>query len=229
MFVHMKILLLILIAHMAFAVHPESQIVIKEDFISTDAAKALIQYYDAEKRNLSNSSDNEFSLSSMNNSQIKKIIRDISEQVIQLMQRSYPLMGKIYQLDHAGLYARIARNHCPYHADNVYFYCPVHGSNQQQLRTICPGDCPGAKFIPNHTSWREYTALIYLNDEFEGGEIAFEDGPQNRQYKKTIPIQANLLVLSPNGPDYYHEVFPIRKGKRHSLHLWFTSDSRYWH
>ena len=224
----MKILLLILLAYSAYTVHPESQIMIMESFISTDVAESLIQYYDAEKGNLNNSSDNEFSLSSMDNPHIKKIIRDISEQVIQLMHRSYPLMGKNYQLDHAGLYARIAHNYCPYHADNVYFYCPIHGGDQQQLRTICPGNCPGAKFVPNHTAWREYTALIYLNDEFEGGEITFEDGPHNRQYKKTIPIRANLLVLAPNGPDFYHEVFPIRKGKRYSLHLWFTSDPRYY-
>jgi hypothetical protein len=224
----MKALILLFIACAAYGVHPENQIIVVENFISTDVAKALIQYYDAEKRNLNNGSDNEFSLSSMDNPHIKKIIRDISEQVIQLMHRSYPLMGKNHQLDHAGLYARIVSNYCPYHADNVYFECPTHGRNQQQLRTICSGNCPGAKFVPNHTPWREYTALIYLNDEFEGGEIAFEDGPQNRQYKKTIPIHANLLVLAPNGSDFYHEVFPIRKGKRYSLHLWITSDSRHW-
>lgn len=228
----MKTLLLILLSCLASLAHassPESQIIIVENFISTDMAKALMQYYDAEKRNLNTSSDNEFSLSSMHNPYIKKIIRDVSDQVIQLMHRSYPLQGKNYQLDHAGLYARIVPNYCPYHADNVYFECPVHGKDQGRLRKICPGNCPGAKFLPNHTAWREYTALIYLNDEFEGGEIAFEDGPRNRQYKKTIPIRASLLVLAPNGPDFYHEVFPLRKGKRYSLHLWFTSDPGHWH
>ncbi len=224
----MKILLLILLACTLHATHPENQIMIVENFISTDVAKALMQYYDAEKQNLNNSSDNEFSLSLMYSPHIKKIIRDISDQVIQLMYRSYPFMSKNYQLDHAALYSRIISNYCPYHADNVYFECPIHGKDQEMLRTICPGNCPGAKFIPNHTWWREYTALIYLNDEFEGGEIAFEDGPRNTLYKKTIPIQARQLVLAPNGPDFYHEVFPIRKGKRYSLHLWFTSDPMHW-
>jgi hypothetical protein len=225
----MKIWLLLLLACIAHAVHPESQIVIVDNFISTDIANVLMQYYGAKKQSLNNYSDNEFSLSSIDNPQIKKIIRDISEQVIRLMHHSYPLRGKIYQLDHAGLYSRIAPNYCPYHADNIRFECPIHGKDQQKLRTTCLGNCPGAKFVPNHTPWREYTALIYLNDEFEGGEIAFEDGPHNTQYKKTIPIRANLLVLAPNGPDFYHEVLPIRKGKRYSLHLWITSDSQHWH
>jgi len=218
---------LVFLVSLAHATHPESQIVVVENFIPTETANALMQYYDTEKQNLNQTSDNEFSLAFVRNPYIRNIIRDISNQVIQLMHQCYPLMGKNYQLDHAGLYARIAGNYCPYHADNVFFECPVHGKDQGRLRTICPGNCPGAKFVPNHTPWREYTALIYLNDAFTGGEIAFEDGPCNRKYKKTIPIRANLLVLAPNGPDFYHEVFPIRKGKRYSLHLWFTSDPQH--
>jgi hypothetical protein len=135
--------------------------------------------------------------------------------------------GKTYYLDHAGLYSRIKGNFCPYHADNITFSCPTHGKCQQELRARCPGTCLGAKFIPNHTPWRDYTALIYLNDNFEGGEISFEDGPQNKLYKKTIPIEACQLVLAPNGNHFYHEVFLIRKGTRYSLHLWYTADPRH--
>jgi len=218
---------LLFFAYLAHATHPEDQIIVIDNFIPVDIANTLIQYYDTEKYNLCQTSDNEFSLASVRNPHIRNIIQDIANQVIQLMQRCYPLLGKNYQLDHAGLYARIAGNYCPYHADNVFFECPVHGKDQGRLRTICPGNCPGAKFVPNHTPWREYTALIYLNDGFAGGEIAFEDGPCNRKYQKTIPIRANMLVLAPNGPDFYHEVFPIRKGKRYSLHLWFTSDPQH--
>ncbi|MBS0604564.1 MAG: 2OG-Fe(II) oxygenase [Verrucomicrobia bacterium] len=204
--------------------HPESQIIILENFISPEAARALIQFYDAEKRNLNNSSDNELALSSIYNSYIRNIISEISSRVLQVMRQNYPLMGKNYHVDHGGLYSRIVGNYCPYHADNISFDCPIHGRNQGQLRTTCNGQCPGARFVPNHTWWREYTALIYLNEGFEGGEIAFEDGPFNRIYKKVVPIRANMLVLAPNGSNFYHEVFPIRSGKRYSLHLWYTSD-----
>jgi hypothetical protein len=106
-------------------------------------------------------------------------------------------------------------------ADNIAFSCPIHGKDQDKLRRTCDGNCPGASFVPNHTYWREYTALLYLNDDFEGGEILFEDGPCNKLYQKIIPIKAHMLVLAPNGPHFYHEVFPIKSGKRYSLHIWY--------
>jgi|SRR3990167_1306952 len=207
--------------------HPESQIILLENFISSDHANALIEFYNAEKKDLAVHTDNQLAFASISNSYIRGIIREISAKVLQVMRDNYPLMGKNYHLDHAGLYARIPGNFCPYHADNIYFECPVHGRNQDRLRTTCPGNCPGARFLPNHTSWREYTALIYLNDSFQGGEILFEDGPCNKLYRKIIPIRSNLLILAPNSQDFYHEVFPIRSGKRYSLHLWYTSDPRH--
>jgi len=203
---------------------PESQIIILENFISADTANALIRHFDAEKKNLTSYSDNEFSLGSISNPHIRKIILNISNRVLQLMRQNYALEGRNYILDHGGLYARIPKNFCTYHTDNLYFECPLHGKDQGRLRTICPGNCPGSKYVPNHTYWREYTALVYLNDGFTGGELAFEDGPHNRIYKKVIPIHANMLVLAPNGPNFYHEVYPIQNGRRYSLHLWFTSD-----
>lgn len=200
---------------------PETQIILLENFISPSTSNDLIQYYMKEMEDLSVDTDNQLALYSIENSQIRDIILEISNRVLQVMDRRYDLKGKPYQLDHAGLYGRITGNSCPYHADNVYFSCPIHGFNQNLLRTTCPGNCPGAKFIGNHTSYRKYTGLIYLNEDFEGGEILFEDGPRNKIYKKVIPIKSNLLVLSPNGPNFYHEVFPILKGKRYSLHLWY--------
>ncbi len=155
------------------------------------------------------------------------MIGAISSQILKVMEQTYHLAAGKYHIDHGALYARIAGNFCAYHADNVYFDCPIHGKNQSRLRVICNGECPGARLVPNHTYWREYTALLYLNEDFEGGEILFEDGPCNRLYKKVIPIRAGMLVIAPNGKNFYHEVFPIRSGKRYSLHLWYTSDPRY--
>ena len=202
----------------------QNKIIILENFIAPDVSDALIRFYEAEKKNLSRLSDNELSLSSISDRRIKKILFAISNRVLQLMQKHYPLTGRNYQLDHGGMYVRIPGNFCAYHTDNVYFDCPIHGRNQDQLRAVCPGDCPGAIYVPNHTYWREYTALIYLNDAFTGGELAFEDGPHNKFYKKVISIKPNMLVLAPNGPHFYHEVYPIRSGKRYSVHLWYTSD-----
>ncbi|MBS0627105.1 MAG: 2OG-Fe(II) oxygenase [Verrucomicrobia bacterium] len=208
-------------------VNPGDQIIIIEDFISTETADTLIEFYNSEKKDLNQNSDNQLTLHSSSNPYIQKIIFNISREILQIMKKSYELSHKIYQVDHFALYSRIAGNYCVYHSDNIMFDCPIHGKDQSKLRTSCKGNCPGAKFVPNHTPWREYTALLYLNDDFEGGEILFEDGPQNKLYKKIIPIRSGMLVIAPNGKDFYHEVFPVRKGKRHSLIFWYTSDPRH--
>jgi hypothetical protein len=206
------------------ALDPESQIVVLENFVSSDKAKRLIHFYDQEKTDLNDYTDNQVTFSSRTDLHIRQVILSISRDILRVMKKKYGLDINRYHIDHCALYARTAGNHCPYHADNVYFDCPVHGKDQNRLRATCKGTCPGAKFFPNHTGWREYTALLYLNDEFEGGEILFEDGPCNRIYKKIIPIKANMVVIAPNNQNFYHEVFRIRKGKRYSLHIWYTSD-----
>ena len=210
---------------------PENQIIVLENFISSETSRTLIQCFESQRQNLSSNSANELSIGAISDPQVRKLLLEISNRVLKLMQEKYHLMGGTYFLDHGGLYARIPQNFCRYHTDNLYFDCPIHGNDQHRLRTICPGDCPGAKYVPNHTPHREYTALIYLNDDFTGGEIAFEDGPHNALYRKVIPIQSLMLVLAPNGPHFYHEVYPIRSGRRYSLHLWYTSDptiQRHW-
>ena len=209
------------------AVSPEDQIIIRENFVTSEVSKKLIQFFNQEKTNLNNYTDNQVTFLPTTSLQIRQQISSISKEILKVMQQKYGLDSKKYHIDHCALYARIEGNHCPYHADNVYFDCPTHGKDQSRLRTTCKGTCPGAKFVPNHTGWREYTALLYLNEDFEGGEILFEDGPFNKIYKKVIPIKANMLVIAPNNQNFYHEVFRIRKGKRYSLHIWYTSDPRY--
>lgn len=205
-------------------IDPEDQIIVMEEFLSSQESKELIRFYNSSKKNKVVYSDNQISLCSIENKFVQKILKNISDRVLNSIQQNYPLNGKEYHLDHGGIYSRIKGNFCPYHSDNIYFECPIHGKDQSYLRMICNGKCAGSKFVPNHTSWREYTALIYLNDNFEGGEILFEDGPCNKRYQKIFSIKANMLILAPNGPDFYHEVFPIIKGTRYSIHLWYTSD-----
>ena len=204
---------------------PADEIVIIENFISHDDANTLMRYYDSQNKALNRHTDNQLTFSSSTDPKIRNLITSISTEILRVMRERFSLGKKNYQIDHCALYARIAGNYCPYHADNILFSCPIHGNDQEKLRTTCNGSCPGAKYLPNHTGWREYTALLYLNDQFTGGEIAFEDGPHNTKYRKVIPIKANLLVITPNGPNFYHEVYPIRSGQRYSLHFWYTSDS----
>ena len=75
------------------------------------------------------------------------------------------------------------------------------------------------KWVPNHTPQRGYTALVYLNDDFTGGELVFP-APD-----VLITPQPGLLVSFPGNHKFVHAVPKVRSGKRYSLPVWFTVNS----
>jgi hypothetical protein len=126
-------------------------------------------------------------------------------------------------LDDAALFARIVGNKCEFHSDNLVLHCPTHGRNQAFLRDVnC--SCPDATYIPNHTGWRDYTSLLYLDSNHKGGDIIFQDGPVSNIYRKQIEAIVGRLIVCPAGRFYYHETTPVTEGTRYSLNMWFTCD-----
>jgi len=63
---------------------------------------------------------------------------------------------------------------------------------------------------------RDLTVLIYLNDDFEGGDLIFND------LKIRIRPEPGLLVAFPSTEYYMHQVEPVTKGKRHTIVSWLT-------
>jgi hypothetical protein len=72
------------------------------------------------------------------------------------------------------------------------------------------------RWVPNHTAQRDYTALVYLNDDFTGGELVFP------ALDVLITPQPGLLVSFPSNHKFVHAVPKVRSGKRYSLPVWFT-------
>jgi hypothetical protein len=85
---------------------------------------------------------------------------------------------------------------------------PRHADNRRQ-------DDDG-RWVPNHTPQRDFSALYYLNESFEGGELVFET-----QGLAVVP-RAGLFVAFPSDERFVHEVLPVTAGRRYSLALWFT-------
>ena len=75
------------------------------------------------------------------------------------------------------------------------------------------------RWLPNHTPQRDYTALVYLNDNFTGGELVFPD--------RDIVIipKSGLFVGFPSNHQFVHAVPNVLSAKRYSLPVWFTMDS----
>ena len=58
--------------------------------------------------------------------------------------------------------------------------------------------------------------LIYLNDNYEGGEIKFET------HDVSIKPKTGDLIIFPGNMHYAHEVTKILSGDRYTLPIWFT-------
>lgn len=92
-------------------------------------------------------------------------------------------------------------------------YHPLHADNARQ-------DEHG-NWVPNHSPRRDLSAIYYLNEDFEGGELYFP-----RQHV-TITPRTRLLVAFPGDGERPHEVLPVRTGVRYALPIWFTKQAEF--
>jgi hypothetical protein len=68
------------------------------------------------------------------------------------------------------------------------------------------------------TPWRTYSSLVYLNDDFEGGEIFFP------RVDLTLKPVAGMLVLFSSGAEHEHGVKAVTAGQRYTMPSWYTTD-----
>ena len=76
-----------------------------------------------------------------------------------------------------------------------------------------------------HVKHRTHTAILYLNDEFEGGLTCFKEadfGP----YREIRP-QPGLLV-SFKAADNAHAVSKVKYGRRYVFNMWFSTRWQIW-
>jgi len=62
---------------------------------------------------------------------------------------------------------------------------------------------------------RDYTAILYLNDDFDGGKLYFPE------LLVSINPEKGKLVLFPSNIDYVHGISIISRGIRYSIPIWF--------
>lgn len=68
------------------------------------------------------------------------------------------------------------------------------------------------------TPWRTFSSLVYLNDEFEGGEIFFP------RLDLAIKPTRGLLVIFSSGSEHEHGVRAVKAGRRYTMPSWYTDD-----
>ncbi|XP_015765326.1 PREDICTED: prolyl 3-hydroxylase 2-like [Acropora digitifera] len=93
---------------------------------------------------------------------------------------------------------------------------PIHSDNCLLNRDGL-GTCP--KRSPAYT-WRDFSALLYLNGDFTGGEFLFANPDESVQAR--LKPECGRAVAFSAGQENLHGVAGIRKGQRCALALWFT-------
>ena len=90
------------------------------------------------------------------------------------------------------------------------------GGWHEQHAANCRRDEAG-KWVPNHTPQRTHTAIVYLNDGFDGGELYF---PQ--QDIDVWPKAGQIVIFSSDG-EHEHGVRRMLCGERYSLAMWLQA------
>ena len=150
-------------------------LIVKEDFLGPQVCQALIETHKKFGR-LGPTSDNGYPLvrTRKDNPAQFTIVRSLIRRLSDTHQASTCMTSS--GCDLALLCAIIPGFRHTLHADNARVACPRHGDDAEALvQASC--QCEDIEVRPNHTAWRRYSALIYLSDQHQGGDIVFGEGP----------------------------------------------------
>lgn len=73
---------------------------------------------------------------------------------------------------------------------------------------------------PHGMPWRNFSSIVYLNDEYEGGELYFT------ALDKYIKPKSGTLVAFTGGFHHEHAVLKVLKGERFTMPAFYTFDAQ---
>ncbi len=177
------------------------QIILEREFIAEEQAQALKEIYDT-YREFSTNKDYSgnpvvhFYDVLRRSPAGASVMHMVARRVLATVAGAFPMIRPLYvesvfvaAMGPGGLHLR--------HADNC--------------RPIGEG-----RWEPNHTPQRDMSALVYLNGDFDGGEIYFP------VRDVVVKPEACLLIGFPSGETHEHEVLPVQAGYRYSFPVWMT-------
>ncbi|XP_039250606.2 prolyl 3-hydroxylase 2-like [Styela clava] len=139
------------------------------------------------------------------------LYRDLSEKVRAQVQAYFNLPHLYFDYTH--LVCRTSNPDSPENRKDLSH--PIHADNCLLKPN---GEC--VKELPAYI-WRDYSAILYLNDGFEGGEFIFADSTARRVRVQVKP-KCGRMVSFGAGRESFHGVKPVLKGRRCAVALWFT-------
>ena len=133
------------------------------------------------------------------NTEIESYLRRVTERLRNRVQEFFGIPGLI--LESLYLAALLEGGFRKTHADNEKYV--------------------GGRWIPNHTPQRDYTAIVYLNSDFSGGDLCFP------QHNVCVSPKRGLLVAFPSSRNFVHAVDRVSRGTRYTMPVWFTRDPHF--
>lgn len=76
-------------------------------------------------------------------------------------------------------------------------------------------------------TWRDYSAILYLNENFDGGEFFFAGDRAGRNVQSVVSPRCGRMVAFSAGSENLHGVRAVHYGRRCAVALWFTQDEGY--
>ena len=173
-----------------------------DDFLSVEDRKCLMDYYDRSyKRRLANHSfwDNRVLQSRrLTNRKVRRVIEAIQHRVVVACCKYYE--EEYVYPEHTNVVTWRGGMELKPHVDNMHIYHP---------------------HMKHDTPHRDYSSIIYLNDDYEGGYTIFPD-----QNYDSIP-KAGKLIVFPSGRSHPHGVTEVTSGVRYTMAMWFTKQRQH--
>ena len=98
-----------------------------------------------------------------------------------------------------------------------YYRC--HSDDSSELRSK-EGKLIGFKQVAPE---RKITTLLFVNDDFNGGELMFNYLYNSKQEQVVLKPKRGQMVVFPSNPIFSHEVLHVKEGLRISIAQWHNA------
>uniref|UniRef100_M4AVC4 procollagen-proline 3-dioxygenase n=1 Tax=Xiphophorus maculatus TaxID=8083 RepID=M4AVC4_XIPMA len=147
-----------------------------------------------------------------------RLFYDTSERVRRIVE-SYFMLNTTLHFSYTHLVCRTAITGQQDHRNDLSH--PIHADN-----CLLDPDANECWKEPPAYTYRDYSALLYLNGDFEGGEFIFTE-MDAKTVTASIKPKCGRLVGFSSGGENPHGVKAVTSGQRCALALWFTLDPLY--
>uniref|UniRef100_A0A8C8SKC1 procollagen-proline 3-dioxygenase n=1 Tax=Pelusios castaneus TaxID=367368 RepID=A0A8C8SKC1_9SAUR len=147
-----------------------------------------------------------------------RLFYDISEKARRIVE-SYFLLNTTLYFSYTHMVCRTALPGLQERRNDLSH--PIHADNC----LLDPEASECWKEPPAYT-FRDYSALLYLNADFEGGEFIFTE-MDAKTLTASIKPKCGRMISFSSGGENPHGVRAVTKGQRCALALWFTLDPLY--